>query len=241
MEWRWKEYRQDAVGGEECQEWSGTEGYQQKWTGRLTSDVLRPAMLYGLEVMTLTTRQEGELEIAGLTRMNKGWVRWVYWRQSKRGDIDMVWTYSMQRWDDDEDGGRPKLFVDMVRGDIQVVGAKVEDVWTEFDGNKWSNVGTPNRTNQKRKKMPSEHWGGIIRNEGHQSESSSGSLMSAQNFVTPQQIDLTYSNHDISSGLGNWAVSEITHYILNIKLKCLTMEGIICMALSLLYFVLTNL
>ena len=75
---------------------------------------VRPAMLYGLETVALTKRQEAEMEVAelkmlrfslGVTRMDKirnEYIRWdstggKVWRESTRGKTEMVWTPSEER------------------------------------------------------------------------------------------------------------------------------------------------
>ena len=71
---------------------------------------VRPAMLYGLETVALTKRQEAEMEVAelkmlrfslGVTIMDK--IRNEYisggkvWRENSRGKTEMVWTPSEER------------------------------------------------------------------------------------------------------------------------------------------------
>ena len=71
-------------------------------------------MLYGLETVALTKRQEAEIEVAelkmlrfslGVTSMDKirnEYIRrtaqvWKVWRENTRGKTDMVWTPAEER------------------------------------------------------------------------------------------------------------------------------------------------
>ena len=81
--------------------------------GKVYKVAVRPAMLYGLETVALTKRQEAEMEVAelkmlrfslGVTRMDK--IRNEYirdstcgkvWRENTRGKTDMVWTPMEER------------------------------------------------------------------------------------------------------------------------------------------------
>ena len=70
---------------------------------------VRPAMLYGLETVALTKRQEAEMEVAelkmlrvslGVTRMDKNrneCIRGTVWRENTRGKTEMVWTCTEER------------------------------------------------------------------------------------------------------------------------------------------------
>ena len=80
--------------------------------GKVYKTVVRPAMLYGLEAVALTKRQEVELEVAelkmlrfslGVTRMDR--IRNEYIRGTAqvgrfgdkvRGEIEMVWTCAQE-------------------------------------------------------------------------------------------------------------------------------------------------
>ena len=74
--------------------------------GKVYRVAVRPAMLYGLETVALTKRQEAEMEVAelkmlrfslGVTRMDK--IRneyiWTVWRENTRGETEVVWTSSL--------------------------------------------------------------------------------------------------------------------------------------------------
>ena len=81
--------------------------------GKVYKVAVRPAMLYGLETVALTKRQEAEMEVAelkmlrfslGVTRMDK--IRNEYIRgtaqvgkfgEKTRGKTEMVWTPTEER------------------------------------------------------------------------------------------------------------------------------------------------
>ena len=75
---------------------------------------VRPAMLYGLETVALTKRQEAELEVAelkmlrfslGVTKMEKNRNEYIrgtaqvgrFWRENTRGETEVVWTCTEER------------------------------------------------------------------------------------------------------------------------------------------------
>ena len=84
-----------------------------KLKGKVYKVAVRPAMLYGLETVALTKRQEAEMEVAelkmlrfslGVTRMDK--IRNEYirvgkggkvWRENSGGKTEMVWTPTEER------------------------------------------------------------------------------------------------------------------------------------------------
>ncbi|KAI5086740.1 hypothetical protein C0J45_2291, partial [Silurus meridionalis] len=126
--------------------------------GKVYRTVVRPAMLYGLETVALSKRQEVELEVAelkmlrfslGVTRMDK--IRNEFIRGTahvgcfgdKVREARLRWFGHVQRRDMNYIGrrmlkmeppgrrkrGRPKRrFMDVVREDMQVVGVKEADV-----------------------------------------------------------------------------------------------------------------
>ena len=128
-----------------------------KVKGKVYKTVVRPALLYGLETVALTKRQEAELEVAelkmlrfslGVTRMDR--IRNENIRGTaqvgKLGDkvreIRLRWFGHVQRRDSGYIGrrmlemelpgrrqrGRPKRrYMDVVNVDMQVVGVKEED------------------------------------------------------------------------------------------------------------------
>ena len=72
--------------------------------GKLYKVAVRPAMLYGLEAVARTKRQEAEMEVAelkmlrfslGVTRMDK--IRNEVWRENTRGKTEMVWSPTEER------------------------------------------------------------------------------------------------------------------------------------------------
>ena len=80
--------------------------------GKVYKVAVRPAMLYGLETVALTKRQEAEMEVAelkmlrfslGVTRMDN--IRNEYirgtggkvWRENTRGKTEMVWSPTEER------------------------------------------------------------------------------------------------------------------------------------------------
>ncbi|KAI5625322.1 hypothetical protein C0J50_15181 [Silurus asotus] len=129
-----------------------------KLKGKVYRTVVRPAMLYGLETVALSKRQEVELEVAelkmlrfslGVTRMNK--IRNEFIRGTahvgcfgdKVREARLRWFGHVQRRDMNYIGrrmlrmeppgrrkrGRPRRrFMDVVREDMQVVGVKEADV-----------------------------------------------------------------------------------------------------------------
>ncbi|KAI5085143.1 hypothetical protein C0J45_23845, partial [Silurus meridionalis] len=126
--------------------------------GKVYRTVVRPAMLYGLETVALSKRQEAELEVAelkmlrfslGLTRMDR--FRNEFIRRTahvgcfgdKVREVRLRWFGHVQRRDMSyigrrmlrmEPPGRRKRrrprrrFMDVVREDMQVVGVKEADV-----------------------------------------------------------------------------------------------------------------
>ncbi|XP_051788414.1 uncharacterized protein LOC127529327 [Erpetoichthys calabaricus] len=126
--------------------------------GKVYRTVVRPAMLYGLETVALTRKQETELEVAelkmlrlalGVTRMDS--IRNEYIRGSaqvgrlgdKVREASLRWFGHVQRRDAGYIGrrilrielpgkrkrGRPKRrFMDVVREDMQVMGVTEHDV-----------------------------------------------------------------------------------------------------------------
>ena len=129
-----------------------------KMKGKIYKTVVRPAMMYGLETVALTKRQEAELEVAelrmlrfslGVTRMDK--IRNKYIRGTahvrrfgeKVREARLRWFGHVQRRDEEYIGkkvldielpgkrkrGRPKRrYMDGVREDMRVVGVSMEDV-----------------------------------------------------------------------------------------------------------------
>ena len=132
--------------------------------GRMYKSVVRPAMLYGLEAVALTKKQEAELEVAemkmlrfalGTTRVDK--IRNQYIRGtshvermgSKIREARLSWFGHIQRREEDYIGrrmmemelpgrrkrGRPKRrFMDVVEEDMRVARVRREDV---FDRKFW--------------------------------------------------------------------------------------------------------
>ena len=128
-----------------------------KMKGKVYKTVVRPAMMYGLEAVAMTKRQEAELEVAelkmlrfslGVTRVDK--IRNEYVRGSTRvrrlGDkvreARLRWFGHVQRREEGYIGrrmlgmeipgrrkrGRPKRrFMDVVREDMRVVGVTEEE------------------------------------------------------------------------------------------------------------------
>ena len=126
--------------------------------GKVYKTVVRPAMLYGLEAVALTKRQEAELEVAelkmlrfslGVTRMDR--IRNEYIRGTaqvgrfgdKVREARLRWFGHVHRREAEYIGrrmlkmeppgrrrrGRPKKrFMDAVRADMRVVGVSMEDV-----------------------------------------------------------------------------------------------------------------
>ena len=129
-----------------------------KMKGKIYKTVVRPAMMYGLETVALTKRQEAELEVAelrmlrfslGVTRIDK--IRNNYIRGTahvrrfgeKVREARLRWFGHVQRRDEEYIGkkvldielpgkrkrGRPKRrYMDGVREDMRVVGVSMEDV-----------------------------------------------------------------------------------------------------------------
>ena len=168
--WR-REYRQDGMGGEECQEWYAIGEYQLEWKGRCTR--WQWAMLYGLETVALTKRQEAEMEVAelkmlrfslGLTRMDK--IRNEYIRGTaqvgkfgeKTREARLRWYGHLRRKDDGYIGrrmlrmelpgkrkrGRPKRrFMDVVKEDMAEVEVTEEDTVDRRNWRKKLRCGDP--------------------------------------------------------------------------------------------------
>ena len=125
--------------------------------GKLYKTVVRPAMLYGLETVTLRKRQETELEVAetkmlrfslGVTKMDR--IRNEYIRGTahvrcfgdKVREARLRWFGHVQRRDSEYIGrrmlrmelpgrrprGRPKRrFMDVVKEDMRVVGVREDE------------------------------------------------------------------------------------------------------------------
>ena len=132
--------------------------------GKVYKTVVRPSIMYGLETVPLTKRQEADLEVAemkmlrfslGVTRMDK--IRNEYIRGSahvgkigdKAREARLRWYGHVQRREEEYVGrkvmrmdlpgrrkrGRPKRrFMDAIKEDMRVVGAMEEDVG---DRSKW--------------------------------------------------------------------------------------------------------
>lgn len=128
-----------------------------KMKGKMYKSVVRPAMLFGLETVSLRKRQEAELEVAemkmlrfslGVTRMDRIRNEYIRGTAHVRGFGDKVrearlrWFGHVQRRDNDYIGrrmlsfelpgrrprGRPRRrFMDVVKEDMKVVGAREED------------------------------------------------------------------------------------------------------------------
>ncbi|KAK3533410.1 hypothetical protein QTP70_019490, partial [Hemibagrus guttatus] len=126
--------------------------------GKVYRTVVRPAMLYGLETVSLRKRQESELEVAelkmlrfslGVTRLDR--IRNEYIRGTahvgrlgdKVGETRLRWFGHVQRRESEYIGrrmldmelpgrrqrGRPKRrYMDGINEDMKLVGASVEDV-----------------------------------------------------------------------------------------------------------------
>ena len=82
--------------------------------GKVYRVAVRPAMLYGLETVALTKRQEAEMEVAelkmlrfslGVTIMDKNRNEYIrgtakvgrFWRENTRGETEVVWTCTEER------------------------------------------------------------------------------------------------------------------------------------------------
>ena len=81
--------------------------------GKVYRVAVRPAMLYGLETVALTKRQETEMEVAelkmlrfslGVTRMDKIWNEYIRgtaqvgrFGENTRGETEVVWTCTEER------------------------------------------------------------------------------------------------------------------------------------------------
>ena len=150
--------------GEECQEWSAIGRVPARVKGKVYMVAVRPAMLYGLETVALTNRQEAEMEVAelkmlrfslGVTRMDK--IRNEYIRGTaqvrrfgeKIREARLRWYGHVLRKDDGCTGrrmlrmelpgnskrGRPKRrFMDVVKEDMAEV--EVTEADTE-DRSNW--------------------------------------------------------------------------------------------------------
>ncbi|KAK3511348.1 hypothetical protein QTP70_004529 [Hemibagrus guttatus] len=109
--------------------------------GKVYRTVVRPAMLYGLETVSLRKRQESELEVAelkmfrfslGVTRLDR--IRNEYIRGTahvgrlgdKVREARLRWFGHVQRRDS-EYIGRRMLDMDVINEDMKLVGARVED------------------------------------------------------------------------------------------------------------------
>ena len=125
--------------------------------GKVYKTVVRPAMLYGLETVPLTKKQEAELAVAelkmlrfalGVTRLNKIKKEFIRGTAQVRSIGDKVrearlrWYGYVQRWNAEFIGkrmlclelpgkrrrGRPKMrYMDAVREDMRVVGVSDRD------------------------------------------------------------------------------------------------------------------
>ncbi|KAK3531798.1 hypothetical protein QTP70_029738, partial [Hemibagrus guttatus] len=124
--------------------------------GKVYRTVVRPAMLYGLETVSLRKRQESELEVAelkmlrfslGVTRLDR--IRNEYIRGTahvgrlgdKVREARLRWFGHVQRRESEYIGrrmldmelpgrrqrGRPKRYMDGINEDMKLVGANVED------------------------------------------------------------------------------------------------------------------
>ena len=128
-----------------------------KMKGKVYKTVVRPAMLFGLETVSLRKRQETELEVAemkmlrfslGVTRKDRIRNEYIRGTVHVRGFGDKVrearkrWFGHVQRSDSEYIGrrmlsfelpgrrprGRPKRrFMDVMREDMKVVSAREED------------------------------------------------------------------------------------------------------------------
>ena len=139
-------------------------GVPARVKGKVYKVAVRPAMLYGLETVTLTKRQEAEMEVAelkmlqfslGVTRMDN--IRNEYIRgtaqlgkfEEETREARMRWYGHLRRKDDGYIGrrmlrmelpgkrkrGRPKRrFVDVVKEDMAEVDVTEEDI---VDRNNW--------------------------------------------------------------------------------------------------------
>ncbi|XP_051788831.1 uncharacterized protein LOC127529414 [Erpetoichthys calabaricus] len=147
--------------------------------GKVYRTVVRPAVLYGLETVALTRKQETELEVAelkilrfalGVTRMDR--IRNQYIRGSaqvgrlgdKVREARLCWFGHVQRRDAGYIGrrmlrielpgkrkrGRPKQrFMDVVREDMQVMGVTEQDAEDRKIWKKMIRCGNPQREQPK--------------------------------------------------------------------------------------------
>ena len=154
-----------------------------KVKGKVYKVAVRPAMLYGLETLALTKRQEAEMEVAelkmlrfslGVTRMDK--IRNEYIRGTaqvgkfgeKTREARLRWYGHLLRKDDGYIGrrmlrmelpgkrkrGRPKRrFMDVVKEDMAEVEVTEEDTVDRRNWRKKSAVATPDGKSRKKKKM----------------------------------------------------------------------------------------
>ena len=96
---KWRiECRWGGVGGERCQEGSIT-----KVLGKIYKRVVRPAVMFGLETVSLIKNQDSELKMLRFSlsdedRQDNEWSHQgdgtgqTFIRKSLRGQIEMVWT-----------------------------------------------------------------------------------------------------------------------------------------------------
>ncbi|KAK3543780.1 hypothetical protein QTP70_027194 [Hemibagrus guttatus] len=157
--------------------------------GKVYRTVVRPAMLYGLETVSLRKRQESELEVAelkmlrfslGVTRLDR--IRNEYIRGTahvgrlgdKVREARLRWFGHVQRWESEYIGrrmldmelpgrrqrGRPKRrYMDGINEDMKLVGASVEDA---EDRDRWREMircGDPEGKSRKKKKKKSQSYG----------------------------------------------------------------------------------
>ena len=150
--------------------------------GKVYKTVVRPAMLYGLEAVALTKRQEAELEVAelkmlrfslGVTRMDR--IRNEYIRGTaqvgrfgdKVREARLRWFGHVHRREAEYIGrrmlkmeppgrrrrGRPKKrFMDAVRADMRVVGVSMEDVEDRAKWRRLIRCGDPERELAERRR-----------------------------------------------------------------------------------------
>ncbi|GAA6080023.1 uncharacterized protein LOC107672441 isoform X1 [Tachysurus ichikawai] len=90
--------------------------------GKVYRTVVKPAMLYGLETVSLKKRHESELEVAGSDKRRES-------EYIGRRMLDMELPARKQK-------GRPKRrYMDVINEDMKLVGASVEDAedrWREL-------------------------------------------------------------------------------------------------------------
>ncbi|KAK3506431.1 hypothetical protein QTP70_002157 [Hemibagrus guttatus] len=154
--------------------------------GKVYRTVVRPAMLYGLETVSLRKRQESELEVAelkmlrfslGVTRLDR--IRNEYIRGTahvghlgdKVREARLRWFGHVQRRESEYIGrrmldmglpgrrqrGRPKRrYMDGINEDMKLVGASVEDA---EDRDRWREMITPEGKSRKKKKKRQGTYG----------------------------------------------------------------------------------